>query len=181
MALDSYHYISRWKVEATVEEVAEIVTDALSFVDWWPSVYLEMKEVAPGDGGGVGREVIALTKGWLPYRLRFDFTVTESDYPRGYAVRASGDFEGRGIWTFDRDRGDVIVTYDWLVRPASGFLRRLAPVLMPVFSANHRWAMDRGEESLRLELARRRARTPQERVEIPQPPGPTFFRPAARL
>jgi len=31
-----------------------------------------------------------------------------------------------------------------------------------------------GEESLKLELMRRRANTPEEQARIPSPPGPTF-------
>ena len=46
-------------------------------------------------------------------------------------------------------------------------------LLRPLFAANHHWAMRKGEESLRLELARRRAATPAERDQIPPPPGPT--------
>jgi hypothetical protein len=46
----------------------------------------------------------------------------------------------------------------------------------PTFGANHRWAMARGEESLRLELMRRRAKTAAERLAVPAPPGPTFAR-----
>jgi len=42
------------------------------------------------------------------------------------------------------------------------------------FEANHRWAMARGEESLELELRRRRAGTAAERDSVPAPPGPTF-------
>jgi hypothetical protein len=36
--------------------------------------------------------------------------------------------------------------------------------------------MARGEESLKLELRRRRARTDAERQAVPAPPGPTFKR-----
>jgi hypothetical protein len=44
--------------------------------------------------------------------------------------------------------------------------------MKPLFEANHRWAMARGEESLKLELARRRATNDAARSAIPQPPGP---------
>ena len=50
-----------------------------------------------------------------------------------------------------------------LWRTTSWALRRL-------FEANHRWAMRRGEESLRLELQRRRAQTAVERDAVPPPP-----------
>jgi hypothetical protein len=44
-----------------------------------------------------------------------------------------------------------------------------------IFSANHRWAMARGERSLQLELARRHAANdPTVQAAIPAPPGPTF-------
>lgn len=41
--------------------------------------------------------------------------------------------------------------------------------------------MRRGEESLRLELARRRAATPEERARVPVPPGPTASAPLPLL
>jgi hypothetical protein len=47
--------------------------------------------------------------------------------------------------------------------------------MKPIFSANHHWAMARGEESLRLELARRHAASdPTIAAAIPPPPAPTF-------
>jgi len=70
----------------------------------------------------------------------------------------------------------VIVTYDWRVTFDKAWLRRFVPVLRPILAANHRWAMARGEESLKLELRRRRADSPTARRLIPRPPGPTFRR-----
>jgi hypothetical protein len=47
--------------------------------------------------------------------------------------------------------------------------------MKPIFKANHHWAMARGEESLKLELARRHAAgDPTLEAVIPAPPGPTF-------
>ena len=67
------------------------------------------------------------------------------------------------------------MTYDWTVLAEKGVLKHLSLVMKPVFGANHRWAMARGEESLRLELARRRAAgDPIVSAAIPPPPGPTF-------
>ena len=57
-------------------------------------------------------------------------------------------------------------------------LRTLTPVLRPLFAANHHWAMAKGEESLRLELARRQATTLEEWEAVPLPPlatGPTTY------
>jgi hypothetical protein len=78
------------------------------------------------------------------------------------------------LWTFEQDGEWVNATYDWKIRAEKPLLRRLSVVLKPLFSANHYWAMEKGEESLKLELARRHATTPEERAKIPPPPGPTM-------
>ncbi len=117
-----------------------------------------------------------LTKGWLPYTLRWEFVVTESRYPFGFTIEATGDFVGRGEWTFVQDGPSV----DDHLRLAafvakSRCSRSLTPVLRPLFEANHRWAMAQGETSLKLELARRRATSDAARAAIPPPPGPVTY------
>ena len=57
---------------------------------------------------------------------------------------------------------------------AKPLLRRLSWLLKPVFAANHHWAMARGEESLALELRRRRH--PDQPEAVPPPPPATFRR-----
>lgn len=59
--------------------------------------------------------------------------------------------------------------------PDKPLLRTLSFAFKPVFRANHRWAMQRGEESLRLELARRRACSPDQLAGIPTPPQASRF------
>jgi hypothetical protein len=174
MANNDYHFITRWRVEGTVNEVSDILKEAERLPVWWPSVYLDVQVLDPGDGEGIGKVVSLYTKGWLPYTLRWQFRVTESRYPHGFSLRAWGDFDGEGAWTFEQDGGQVNVIYDWKISADKPLLRRLSFLLKPIFSANHRWAMERGEESLRLELERRRARTPEEARRVPPPPPPTF-------
>jgi hypothetical protein len=43
--------------------------------------------------------------------------------------------------------------YDWTVLVTQPWMVAFAPLLKPVFVANHRWAMQRGLEGLRRELA----------------------------
>ena len=120
----------------------------------------------------MGKRVRLHTKGWLPYTLRWESCSTESARPYRLAIRAVGDFDGRGIWTLEQDGQYVNVTFDWKLTADKPLLKYLSFLLKPVFSANHRWAMQRGRESLELELARRHARTDQERARIPSPPAP---------
>ncbi|MCB9294332.1 MAG: hypothetical protein H6559_14600 [Lewinellaceae bacterium] len=82
---------------------------------------------------------------------------------------------GRGVWEFKpAGPGRCDVVYDWQITAAKPLLKLLTPVLWPAFSANHHWAMRMGEQSLRLELQRHRARTPEERAAVPAAPGPAF-------
>ena len=170
-----YAFLTHWRLKATAQEVYDILADPIGLTRWWPSVYLDVKELAPADPAtGKGRVIGLYTKGFLPYTLRWNFTVTEANPPAGFKLVAHGDFEGTGVWTLTQDGEHVDVTYDWRILAEKPLLRYGSFVLRPFFAANHRWAMARGEESLALELRRRRARTEAERQAIPAPPGSAF-------
>jgi hypothetical protein len=137
MPSNDYHFITHWRVQGTVKEVEDIMSDAPDLVRWWPSVYLDVNVLKQGDTNGLGK------------------------------------VEGRGIWTFKQDGPWVDIVYDWKISAEKPLLRNFSFLIKPIFEANHRWAMARGEESLRLELERRHARTEEERALIPVPPPPT--------
>jgi hypothetical protein len=177
---NEYHFITHWRVESTVDEVSKILGDPLALMKWWPSVYLDVKVVEPGEESGLGRVVSLYTKGWLPYTLRWDFRVTEVRKD-GFTLVAWGDFDGRGIWTFEQDGSWVNIIYDWKIKAEKRLLRYFSFIMKPIFSANHRWAMAKGEESLKLELARLHAASGDELVRIPAPPQPTFRSPVPLL
>ncbi|MCU1383494.1 MAG: Polyketide cyclase/dehydrase, partial [Acidobacteria bacterium] len=178
---NDYAFVTHWRVEATCGEVADILGAPLDLPRWWPSVYLRVEELRAPDAAGLGGRVRLHTKGWLPYTLKWDSELVESHYPHGYALVASGDFDGRGIWAFAQDGRFVDISYDWRLSAEKPLLRNLSPVLKPIFEANHRWAMAQGEESLKLELARRRATSDAARAAVAPPPGPVTFAGAALL
>ena len=170
----SYAFRTVWRVAGTVAEVRAVLSDSASLTRWWPAVYLDVVPVADGDEDGVGRTVELSTTGWLPYTLRWTLRITETMTDTGFALAATGDLVGTGRWTFAQDGPEeVVITYDWRVAAAKPLLARLSWLLRPAFEANHRWAMARGEESLALELRRRRDPS----ADVPPPPGPTFRRP----
>jgi hypothetical protein len=172
---NQYCFVTRWRVRGTCGEVADILGDPLSLARWWPSVYLEVERLPDSAPRGVGSRVRLRTKGWLPYTIEWALEVVESHYPRGFVIVATGDFDGSGVWTFEQDGEYVDAVYDWRLNVEKPLLKRLSFALRPLFEANHRWAMRQGEESLRLELARRRATSDTERAAIPAPPGPVTY------
>ncbi len=179
MAAD-YAFRTVWRVAGTVAEVRDVLADGPSLPRWWPSVYLAVDPLSEGDGNGVGAEIALFTTGWLPYTLRWTLRVTEPVTDTGFALTATGDLDGTGRWTFAQDGPEALITYDWRVSARKPLLRRLTWLLRPVFAANHRWAMARGEESLRLEVRRRRAASEAVRRRVPPPPSATFRRSAHR-
>ncbi|MCA9897049.1 MAG: hypothetical protein KC433_02610 [Anaerolineales bacterium] len=174
MKSNEYAFTTQWRVESTCQEISEILGNATDLTRWWPSVYLEVQELEPGDKNGIGKVVSLYTKGWLPYTLRWQFRVTANRSPYGFALEAWGDFVGTGEWLFVQNGRWVDITYDWRIRADKPLLRWLSFIMKPIFAANHHWAMRKGEESLKLELARRRANTAQERQAVPLPPRRTF-------
>ena len=143
---NDYHFVTRWRVQGSVKEVLDILGDAEDLPRWWPSVYIEVKKR--------GDAVELFTKGWLPYTLRWSFRVNETR-PDGFVIEAFGDFVGRGEWIVTQDGDEVDIVYDWRITAEKSLLRLFSPILKPIFSANHQWAMARGEESSKIELARR--------------------------
>ena len=149
MAANDYRFESQWRVQATPELVTDILTDGESLPRWWPQVYLSVRKE--------DNQVYSLhTRGWLPYTLKWKFRVTSTNHPNGFSIEAWGDLEGAGVWTFQRNGDSTDVHYLWTVQAEKPLLRHLSYLLKPIFAANHRWAMARGEESLKWEIERRR-------------------------
>src|SRR5689334_16374785 len=95
-----YHVVTRWSVEATLNEVADIFLDTASLSRWWRAAFLSVRILEPGSGNTVGQVACLHTKGWLPYTLRFDSTVIEAIYPDSFTVLVRGDFQGRCMARF---------------------------------------------------------------------------------
>ena len=174
MTGSDYAFVTVWRVPGTIAEVKAVLRDGRTLPRWWPAVYLEVEPREDGDAEGVGSVTGLHTTGWLPYTLSWTLTITEPFTDEGFALSAAGDLNGTGRWTFAQDGPEVVITYDWRVSAGKPLLRRFGWLLRPAFEANHRWAMARGEESLKLELRRNRAITAAQRDAIPPPPPPTF-------
>jgi hypothetical protein len=174
VATHVYALQSTWEVDGTVQEVYDIVSDADGLDQWWPSGFLRVDVLERGDAIGLGKVLEVVTKGWLPYTIHWWQRVTEIDPPNGFTIEVNGGFNGRGVWSFSQVGQVVHVDFDWRIDADKPLLRYGSPILKPIFTWNHRWIMARGEESLKLELERRRASTNEEREAVPPPPAPTW-------
>lgn len=156
MASNNYQFLTRWLAPGAPAEIYDVLIRGVEFVRWWPEVYLEVHETDHGGKHGLGKAAQLLTKGKLPYKLRWSMRITETDYPFGFSLDASGDFVGRGVWRFTPAGDETEITFDWRLRAEKPLLRYLSFLLKPAFAANHRWAMSCGEAGLNRELQRLR-------------------------
>jgi hypothetical protein len=158
MPSNTYLMQTRWRLAAPREEVYRILEDSPDFVRWWPAVWLKAEVLEPGDSDGIGKRVRFLTKGWLPYKLRWTALSTEKVSPERLRIEASGDFNGEGCWTLAESSGETTADYRWEIEAEKPLLKYLSFLFRPIFVANHNWAMRSGEESLKQELLRRHAK-----------------------
>jgi hypothetical protein len=167
----NYSFPTHWQVEATCEEIYNTLKDTNELPRWWHAVYLDVAVREKGDADGRNKVVELYTKGWLPYTIKWQFRVTTTDpiHHSGYALEAFGDLVGRGIWSFDQRGKMCHITYDWQLSVEKPLLKYFSFMLKPFFSANHHWAMQKGLESLKLELRRKRGE-----ANVPPPPQATF-------
>ena len=155
MQPQEFYIPTTWRIKGTAEQVYDVLSKPREFPRCWPEVYLDVRDVSPGDGNGVGRIVALRTKGKLPYELRWQAEMIAAQRPNRMAIRARGDLDGRGEWQLSQDGEWVVVRYEWAVLVTKAWMIALAPLLKPLFVWNHQWAMRRGFEGLKRELARR--------------------------
>jgi LPXTG-motif cell wall-anchored protein len=171
MSTNTYRFETRWRIRATITEIATVFSDPTDLPRWWPAVYLTVRECDPGEPNGIGKRFDLHTKGWLPYTLRWQLQVVAIEAER-LEVAGHGDLVGKGVWSFAQDGAFTVCSYIWEVRADKSLLRWLSWVFKPIFAANHHWAMRMGQISLERELARRRV-TPEVAAHLPPPPEPT--------
>ena len=147
----AYSFVDEWLVPAPAEEVYEFLSRPRDYPRWWGDAFLEGEgDPAPAAPGKRARLV---TRGRLPYRLRWELVCVEADAPRRLVSQIHGDFVGDGIWTFAPSDAGTRVVLEWRVEVRKPLVRHLTPLLRPLLAWNHRWAMRRGQESIVAELA----------------------------
>jgi hypothetical protein len=141
-----YQFVDRWFVPAPIGAVYDVIGDQLAYPSWWDKVFLSVT----GDAGPPrpGRRASIVSKGFLPYRLRWTAVVVEADRPGGFRFRLEGDFVGSGEWRLEEGDGGTRATLDWRPAVEKPVVKHLTPILRPLFRANHLWAMRRGQEGI---------------------------------
>jgi hypothetical protein len=100
MASNDYVFVSQWRAPGPVDAVYDLLIDGRGYTRWWSQVYLTVEETDAGGEHGLGKAARLIARGKLPYKPRWQMRVIETTYPTGFTIEATGDFVGRGVWTF---------------------------------------------------------------------------------
>lgn len=151
MAAPGYRFVDTWVVPAPIERVYDAIGDVLAYERWWTDFVVRATGDEPPPEPGKSNEL--LVKAYLPYTVNFVLTVVEAERPRRILSSLSKDFDGSGEWTLEEEDGVTTATLDWRPTVNHPLIRRLSPVLRPLFRSNHNWAMRHGERQIREYLA----------------------------
>jgi len=165
-----YHFLNRWIIEGSAEEVDAIFSDPGSTTNWWGAAHSASEVLAAGDEDGRNRVIRFIAHGWLPYSLQYLFRVSRSEPRVGFTMEAAGDFRGTAECRYEKiDSNRVALEFSWVVEVTQPIVHRFSFLLRPLFASNHFWVMRRGREALQLEVRRRRGET-----SLPPFPAPVF-------
>ncbi len=154
VAQQPYEYLSHWHLAAPPEAVWQALTEVGDWPRWWPYVRrVELLRRGRGtDGLGALRRIAWASR--LPYGFTLDVECVEAERCRRLRGLSRGHLEGEGLWELQPDGGGTSVRYTWRLHLNTAWMRRLAPVMAPVFRWNHEGVMRAGAEGLTRWLAR---------------------------
>lgn len=165
-----HEFSCTWKIDGTdPDELCSVLAEVEQYPRWWPAAFLAGYEIEAPTEGEVGRVVTVESKGFLPAVYRWSLRTTAVERPTRVAFETLGDLEGTAAWSIATEGGTTVATWTWKGQLHRGVMNALGDL----FARDQRWAFAQGESSVALELARRRARTDEERTKIDAPPGPT--------
>jgi hypothetical protein len=140
----SYSFVTTWRLRAPIEQVWAALRGPE--FPWWPNM-VRVRTLTPGQSG-VGSRYERVTRGRLPYLLRYEITVTHMDPPREMVYDAAGDLAGKGRYVLTQVGDTTEVIFYWDVATTGRWMNLLAPLLRPLFAWNHNRVMAEGEKGL---------------------------------
>ncbi len=147
-----YEFTTVWHFDAPIERVWNEIEHSENWSEWWRGV-LKVEELKAGDADGIGKTLRTTWKSALPYKLIFDSEVVRIEKLKLIEIRAFGELEGTGIWTFTAESENTTsVRYDWKVRTTKSWMNFFAPVAKPFFKWNHDTIMNWGGAGLAKKL-----------------------------
>jgi len=149
--MTTFTFITVWQVEAPIEPVWDALLHMESWPAWWRGVE-QVDVLSPGDANRIGFRSRQVWKSKLPYKLRFEGSITRIVPLERIEITSEGELQGSGLMRF-RNTGKVTTfQYDWNVSTTEQWMNIVAPIAKPFFSWNHDIIMNWGAEGLGRKL-----------------------------
>lgn len=142
-----FEFTTVWELPAPVERVWDELLDIDAWPTWWRG-FERVDVVRTGDANGVGNVRDLVTRGRMPYRLRYRVEVVRVEPLRLIEARSTGDLEGFGRWTIEPTALGTRAVYLWRVRTTRRLLRALSPIARRPLTRNHDQVMEWGREGI---------------------------------
>ncbi|MEO8086019.1 MAG: SRPBCC family protein [Bacteroidota bacterium] len=135
--MPEYNFITYLKINASREEVWELIKDLRKWPEWWRGV-LDVREISKGSNDDHGTRFAHIWRSLLPYKLKFVTEITGLVPYKSIEASVTGELEGIGRWEFSYN-GDSCTSliYYWRVKTNARWMNLTAPVLSRIFRWNH--------------------------------------------
>ncbi|WEX75046.1 SRPBCC family protein [Sinorhizobium numidicum] len=111
MSSTEFHLVTKWTIDASVQDVWRELSTPETWPDWWPSVK-QVTLVREGDEFGIGAVRWMKWSTALPYDLAFEMETIRIEPRSIIEGRACGELEGVGRWTLQPEGLKCNVRYD---------------------------------------------------------------------
>jgi len=145
--MTKFSFTTVWKIEAPLAPVWEALLRFEDWPSWWKGVE-EVQVLARGDANRVGFSSRQIWKSKLPYKLKFEGSITRVEPMSRIELVSSGELAGSGLMRFANDGSLTTFQYDWDVDTTKEWMNIVAPIAKPFFAWNHDVIMDWGAEGL---------------------------------
>ena len=151
MKKKDYSFITRWQIEAPIEDVWNSIYESADWPQWWKGVE-QVEIIQENDATGINGIRKYTWKSVLPYTLSFQMKLVEKIDRKLLRGIAFGELEGEGTWHFKEENGITKVQYHWNVKTNKAWMNHFAFILKPIFKFNHNIVMRWGSEGLAKKL-----------------------------
>ena len=154
----SFDIDSCWDIDVDISQLDFVINEPHLITTWWAAGFLKVEILAGDYYSPEGLKVRLWTKGMMPHSFKFLARVFHDKQKNQVIVKTDGDFNGIGTISLNAvTKNKSQIHINWRTSVNNHYLYPLMILLKPIFIANHRWAMRRGEQGIKQELIYRNA------------------------
>lgn len=142
---EHFEIFSQWQINARAEELKPLLSNPMSILQWWSSVFVEGEMLSSAHCKDFKARFF--TKGFLPHTFQFVAWI-EEESDNEITIKTDGDFGGVGKIRLHERHSVSIIDVRWSVTVKHPYIWPFLRVLKPVFVWNHLWAMSQGRKGL---------------------------------